>query len=501
MDFDMFNIPVINLDHYGALGLKKEVDPTVEEIQAAYRHLALQWHPERNKDLGKRETASLKFVEINEAYKFLMDKKQREAKQAAKAAKSKRKSERALSPRSGAISPTPTRPSSPGRSLVRSRAISQPPMPDIKVSNPAERSIDGSIPDTDSTTHSSVSGVSSSTQLSRSTVTSPTHLSTSLPTQSHRQPRSAGARTSRSRNPSPARSPSPPSREPSPGGTPTRLYHEERARASEVRSPPAIFTFEEDERSGRGRRRERQDQHRPMSDLTSELGSESSFSNGYTASIATSSALSSTSHIPDDWMFPIYLTLEDLYTCKSHRFKINRHLLSGLSKEVLVDVSVQPNWRDGTQIRCKGLGNEREGLPPQDVIFVVKENLHPRFLRDPVGFDIYARLEISLAIALGGGVGDDEALQIKGVDGREIVVEVPPPVVRHGSMTRIKGAGMPKYKSKDGSVPLRGDLILEYVAPPLRWCVLPPEKELSEEAMAELKQALGQSWLSDEEEA
>jgi hypothetical protein len=28
-------------------------------------------------------------------------------------------------------------------------------------------------------------------------------------------------------------------------------------------------------------------------------------------------------------------------------------------------------------------------------------------------------------------------------------------------MTRIKGAGMPKYKTKDGSVPLRGDLILE----------------------------------------
>ncbi|KAG9082539.1 DnaJ sub B member 2, partial [Ceratobasidium sp. UAMH 11750] len=130
MDFDMFNIPVFNLDHYGALGLKKEADPTVEEIQAAYRHLALQWHPERNKDLGKRETASLKFVEINEAYKFLMDKKQREAKQAAKAAKSKRKSERALSPRAGAISPTSTRPSSPGHSWVRSRAVSQPPMPD-----------------------------------------------------------------------------------------------------------------------------------------------------------------------------------------------------------------------------------------------------------------------------------------------------------------------------------------------------------------------------------
>lgn len=232
---------------------------------------------------------------------------------------------------------------------------------------------------------------------------------------------------------------------------------------------------------------------RPMSDLTSELGSESSFNNGYTASVATSSAVSSTAHVPDDWMFPIYLTLEDLYTCKSHRFRINRHLLSGVSREVYVDVSVQPNWRDGTQLRCKGLGNEREGLPPQDVIFIVKEKLHPRFLRDPVGYDIYARLEISLVIALGGGTTADEALQIKGVDGREIVIDVPPPVVRHGSMTRIKGAGMPKYKSKDGSVPLRGDLILE-------WCVLPPERPLSEEAISELRGALGQSWLLEDDD-
>ncbi|QRV90144.1 DnaJ domain protein [Ceratobasidium sp. AG-Ba] len=499
MDFDMFNIPVINLNYYDALGLKEEDDPTVEEIQAAYRHLALQWHPERNKDLGKRETASLKFVEINEAYKFLMDKKQREAKQAAKAAKSKRKDERALSPR--ALSPragvtSPTRTSSPGRS----RAVSQPPppMPDIMISNSSGPSVNGSVADTESTRLTSVSGASSSTsRTSRSTVTSPTHLSTSLPTHSYySQPRSAvsAPRTPHSRGPSPSarsRSPYTHSRGDSPGGrTPTRLHHEDQTRASAVRSPPAIFTFEEDHR-GRHRERERYDK-RPMSDMTSELGSEaSSFSNGYTSSVVSSSSVAT--NIPDDWMFPLYLTLEDLYTCKSHRFKINRHLLNGTSKEVFVDVSVQPNWRDGTQIRCKGLGNEREGLPPQPYSLPVKEKLHPRFLRDPVGYDVYARLEISVVVALGGAVGTEEALQIKGVDGRGIVVEVPPPVVRHGSMTRIKGAGMPKYKSKDGSVPLRGDLLLE-------WCVLPPEKPLSEEALAELRKALGDDWLRDEEE-
>lgn len=35
----MFNIPVINLDYYDALGLKREDDPSIEQIQGAYRHL------------------------------------------------------------------------------------------------------------------------------------------------------------------------------------------------------------------------------------------------------------------------------------------------------------------------------------------------------------------------------------------------------------------------------------------------------------------------------
>ena len=33
-----------------------------------------------------------------------------------------------------------------------------------------------------------------------------------------------------------------------------------------------------------------------------------------------------------------------------------------------------------------------------------------------------------------------------------------------------------------------------------RWCVLPPEKPLSEDAMAELREALGHNWLLEDEE-
>jgi hypothetical protein len=50
------------------LGVSK--DAGEEEIKRAYRRLALQFHPDRNKDPG----AETKFKEINEAYAILSGK-------------------------------------------------------------------------------------------------------------------------------------------------------------------------------------------------------------------------------------------------------------------------------------------------------------------------------------------------------------------------------------------------------------------------------------------
>ncbi|CAE6532966.1 unnamed protein product [Rhizoctonia solani] len=462
-DFGMFNIPVMSVDHYDALGLKRQNDPNIEDIQNAYRHLALQWHPERNKGTAKRETAALKFIEINEAYKVLMDQKMREAKAAGKGKKSK-KDERAMSPPADPTSPNGRSRSRPRWSAAALISRGQNSTPDITVSSMDEHKEDAVkqwVHESNETPRSSVAHSNASAP-SRAAFASP-------PPPSLNASQLAPQFTGRSRSRSPGPRSYDPSRDSSPAPiqvrtgpetpitapTPTRAYPENsRASYNTVRSPPAVYTLDQDVRLPR--------YSRGMSDVTSEIGSDSSYFNGHSVSVAGSSSSAAT-HIPDDWLFPVYLTLEDLYTCKTHRFRINRHLLNGQSKEVLVD----------------------------DVIFVVKEKLHPRFLRDPVGYDIYARLEISLVIALGGGATNDEALLIKGVDGREIVVDVPPPVVRHGSMTRIKGAGMPKHKTKDGSVPLRGDLILE-------WCVLPPDKPLSEDAMAELREALGDMWLRED---
>lgn len=58
-------------DYYDILGVSKNA--SVDEIKKAYRKLALEWHPDRNKAAGANE----KFKEINEAYAVVSDPKKR----------------------------------------------------------------------------------------------------------------------------------------------------------------------------------------------------------------------------------------------------------------------------------------------------------------------------------------------------------------------------------------------------------------------------------------
>ena len=67
MGFRIFDIMVETKDYYQALGVTKSATP--DEIKRAYRKLALQYHPDRNK--GK--DAEGKFKEVTKAYEVLSD--------------------------------------------------------------------------------------------------------------------------------------------------------------------------------------------------------------------------------------------------------------------------------------------------------------------------------------------------------------------------------------------------------------------------------------------
>lgn len=59
-------------DYYDILGVEKKA--SLKDIKAAYRRLALKYHPDRN----KAADAETKFKEINEAYQVLADSKKRQ---------------------------------------------------------------------------------------------------------------------------------------------------------------------------------------------------------------------------------------------------------------------------------------------------------------------------------------------------------------------------------------------------------------------------------------
>ena len=59
-------------DYYEVLGVKR--DASQDEIKDAYRKLAMQFHPDRNKDAGAEE----RFKEISEAYAVLSDDQKRQ---------------------------------------------------------------------------------------------------------------------------------------------------------------------------------------------------------------------------------------------------------------------------------------------------------------------------------------------------------------------------------------------------------------------------------------
>ena len=190
------------------------------------------------------------------------------------------------------------------------------------------------------------------------------------------------------------------------------------------------------------------------------------------------------SHAPDtqnsDWIFPLPLTLEELFSGTNYRFQITRKLRSSPKPEshptstpksthsplddeantstIHVNVDIPPGgYKNMTQMRFEGIGNQRKSDGTfQDIVFVVQEVLHDRFIR--IQDDLVARIELTWDEAL----QKEDTILVDGLDGEQ--VEVPIPKVPDDSKeTRIPKAGMPVRNAKDEVVG-RGDLVIRRVS-------------------------------------
>ncbi|KAF8525954.1 hypothetical protein BU17DRAFT_83458 [Hysterangium stoloniferum] len=383
-------------DYYGILGITKAA--TAEEIKGAYKNLALQWHPDRHAK-GK-EVAGRKFIEINEAYKFLMDSGRREWYDNFPATGDKRRSAAPKNEKSSGVEV----PSNETPSLNKSKSDS----------GAAQSKATDKVPDVE--------------------VPPPSPF-----------PTKRAKSESGMENPAPAPS--------SPSGS---RFRTKSAGGKNVEADLRDFIHRMSTSDKKSSNKEQSFKSHTVYD-----DSDSDAPSIRTGGVQLHTTTVVTTGVPSEWIFPLPLTLEELLEGTSHRYRITRHLLSGKKKNIVVDVDVAPGWKKGTKIRFAGAGNERQGNPPQDVVFIVEEAPHERFVRQ--GSSLVARVDISLLEAL---TGEGRNIFVKGLDGQDIEVNIPPGVVKPGDEFRVAGAGMPIRKQ--GAIVGKGDMII-------RWEIIFPQ--------------------------
>jgi len=103
----------------------------------------------------------------------------------------------------------------------------------------------------------------------------------------------------------------------------------------------------------------------------------------------------------------------------------------------IFEVHVEPGMRDGAQIKMDSEGDEKPGMLPGDLVFVLRETPHEVFKRK--GNDLLVHKKIQLSEALCG-----VRFSLQTLDGRELVVATDPgTVVRHQQVMCVEGEGMP----------------------------------------------------------
>ncbi|VFQ81776.1 unnamed protein product [Cuscuta campestris] len=156
-------------------------------------------------------------------------------------------------------------------------------------------------------------------------------------------------------------------------------------------------------------------------------------------------------------------TLEELCHGRAKVVKITREVISNtgliVEEEEYVTIVVKPGWKKGTKITFEGKGDEKPGMLPADITFVIEEKRHPVFKRE--GDDLELGVEIPLVQALAGG----STITVPLLGGESMTLDLDDDVIFPGYEKIIPGQGMPRPKKGivDGGGGHRGDLRLRFM--------------------------------------
>lgn len=148
-------------------------------------------------------------------------------------------------------------------------------------------------------------------------------------------------------------------------------------------------------------------------------------------------------------------SLEDLFTGCTKKMKVTRTIVDGstgreMQAEKILQVEVKKGWKAGTKITFAEEGDERPGVIPADLVFVIGEKEHPRFKRE--GNNLVHTAKVSLRDALTGGT-----VEVLTLDNRTLRIPIPDPV-NPTTQKKVPGEGMPISKQPG----TRGDLYIKF---------------------------------------
>eukprot|EP01118_Nematostelium_gracile_P007773 TRINITY_DN2544_c0_g1_i1.p1 TRINITY_DN2544_c0_g1~~TRINITY_DN2544_c0_g1_i1.p1 ORF type:complete len:307 (-),score=92.80 TRINITY_DN2544_c0_g1_i1:45-965(-) len=148
-------------------------------------------------------------------------------------------------------------------------------------------------------------------------------------------------------------------------------------------------------------------------------------------------------------------SLEELYKGCTKKMKIKKEIVDADNTnqkiiEKVLTIRIQKGWKSGTKITFEREGDEKPGIIPADIIFVLEEKKHPLFTRDKD--DLHYSANITLLEALVGF-----SIRIKTLDDRDLTI-TPKEIIKSGFTQIVENEGMPLQKNPNK----KGNLIVTY---------------------------------------
>ncbi|XP_061559444.1 dnaJ homolog subfamily B member 13 isoform X2 [Phycodurus eques] len=144
----------------------------------------------------------------------------------------------------------------------------------------------------------------------------------------------------------------------------------------------------------------------------------------------------------------VVISSKETLTLRCHSQVMNDDGYTSGIKDKILSIDVKPGWKEGTKVIFSKEGDQGPNKIPADIVFVVRQKIHPQFKRQ--NNDLIYKAQISLAMALTGC-----SVNVETLDGR--LLNVPINDIVHFTYQKVvTGEGMPLSHN-----PLqRGNLIL-----------------------------------------